>query len=621
MSNDPQSITIDGRDIPLQTVADYSPFVHFHDHEKYFPCTIEYALRGASLMQVPLGPDGKPDYSAPGTLIKANPTEQDLGTYDANVYRIDLVNALQGEGLNGPMYVAIQFDPNKIFVDFSYEFLFGFNGAQVARSYLAGLLSGFVSLPDFGNHQGDIEGVTVRLNWDLTEVLSVRYAGHGHDLVYLPSNVLYDGTHPLVRCALNSHATYNPYSMSNEEFIELENYKYVGFGMIFGDLTASSDHPWKVVDANGKPLPGKIIAIGLQNGQPINDEVWAKFRGRIGRYQINDFRKVQGIDAPLAPAIAAALEAAVVDVLGFVPEEKKIGLGPEGPGGRDFIDVNKPDSGGGVSTKRGFLRLQNRPNLALEANTSGTGVTVAQLNVGNTRQQWQFELYGDFGYRIRNLFLNLYMIAPNNKAPVVLAPKSQTNQSLLWNQKDAAYRPYRDFDQNLNVFGSNEHPEPGSPVGVWTWESADYNATWSYSDLNTNWPPPGRDVRIVLEKFPNLVLDGRYTAPVLAALNFAWDTQIWTMVDYGYGLIFINKQTGMVLSGPADRQSVTQWQVSLIDDSAVWSLKGVALRPVRNTDMNLNVFGSDWDPQPGPVGIWNWSNPAKPNESWVLAPV
>lgn len=88
----------------------------------------------------------------------------------------------------------------------------------------------------------------------------------------------------------------------------------------------------------------QLVPIGLDtNGNPINEEVWAKFSGRIGNNRINNFSSAtyangQGLNT--SDWAFVKMFASSAEFFNLVPAEVKEGFGPLGTGKRNFITWN-----------------------------------------------------------------------------------------------------------------------------------------------------------------------------------------------------------------------------------------------------------------------------------------
>src|SRR5690348_15130923 len=128
------SVTINGLTVPMNVVSNYAPVVGLHYWEEYLPCSIDYILAHASIVQ------GQPsDYAAhlsDGTVVLIHPTQQQLYQIATNDpagtnYYLSIESAARTGGppagtappydssvlTNVPMYVSIQVPPDASFAD------------------------------------------------------------------------------------------------------------------------------------------------------------------------------------------------------------------------------------------------------------------------------------------------------------------------------------------------------------------------------------------------------------------------------------------------------------------------------------------------------------------------
>ncbi len=339
-STDP--LTVRGMTITMDQVVQFAPIVSLHTAESYLPCSIEYLLSGATLID---DAGGKPPLP--------NPTQQDLYQNAGSNFRVVIdPSRLAGEPLDAgksvsaPMYVAVQVPADQSYVDLTFIFLFTYNGAQCTRVKVP--FADFNCIVQhFAEHQGDIEGMTVRVKPDFSAVLQVRYEAHGDSTFYNPSDVAFMNNHALARLGLDSHASYNGLGKNDNDWITLASYSAVGLGADFVDIITRTGPLWTPfgVDGSGRAVPnGGLRFVGLNDqDEPVNAEVWAKFSGRLGSHQSNSYDDVVGIGSPLTGAqhgYASTLAQAVV-AAGLVPADDRAGDGPGGLGGRDYIHLNQ----------------------------------------------------------------------------------------------------------------------------------------------------------------------------------------------------------------------------------------------------------------------------------------
>ena len=323
--------------VTLGDVSRVAPVLTFHPQERHYPCGIADLLDGARLV----GADGQ-------TLV-VNPTGADLGRHAAVENRLCL-HARHAAGsaspadnlIRAPMYVAVQVPENRAHVDLRYILLFGYQGAQVVRVTVPGnAFDTFV--PHFGEHQGDIESVCVRLTPDLKQVTHVTFEHHGRPEVQLADHVTFLDGHPLARCALADHATFN--ACGRDAHARVEHAEEVrqpipGFGVSFVDMISAHGARWAPHE-----LPSDteaFVFVGRNDtAEAINQQLWTAFAGTIGKAWRNDFCGARGIERPLwfwQRLYVDSVVAAVV-ACGGVAEHHRASNGTAGLGRRSWLTM------------------------------------------------------------------------------------------------------------------------------------------------------------------------------------------------------------------------------------------------------------------------------------------
>ncbi|MCQ8783245.1 FG-GAP repeat domain-containing protein [Mangrovibrevibacter kandeliae] len=307
--------------IGIDTVKTYCPAFYFHDNEGYFPCGIEHLLQGSVLK----------DRNDPG-FSQPSPSQADLAAHPADNYYVSIAaSQFAGDLAHAPIYYAVREYQDA--VELHYLVLYAFQGGQTCRALRAGTEFNCI-VKTLGMHQGDLEHVVVRLvpkSGGGYDVLQVGYEAHGDMHFYPTQRVAWeDGTHPVVNVALNGHSSQNRL-VSGDRVTEFEQ---PGSVAIISALSGSgpSWRPYKTADFKLLGLDG--------SGQPIGDQVWASFRGRLGDSQDNTMDSATYFDG----SNLSSLDWSFVKLTDWAarlfdkyPDDIKHGDGPNGPGGRDWV--------------------------------------------------------------------------------------------------------------------------------------------------------------------------------------------------------------------------------------------------------------------------------------------
>jgi hypothetical protein len=312
--------------ITHEQAARFAPVVGFHVNENFFPCSIDWMLERSTLRN-------KED----GGFHRHQPKQSDLAEFSEHKYFLDIDHAawhgqpLDGKKVTAPMYVAAQEWDDCI--EITYVMLYAYQGGQTCRGLKIGQHFNAIT-NDYGKHQGDLEWVTVQVSKDYEKVLGVGFASHGDVAYYAPQDCLMEGTHPHVRVALNGHACINGKNKNPNDWIITYE---IPAAVAVIDLITEPNATW----APHLHPAAMLHIIGLDNGQPLSDQVWARFQGRLGIDQENNFKRATEVDgSPLSSSqeAFADLIIGIGTALGKIPDSMRHGVGPEGPGARDFVN-------------------------------------------------------------------------------------------------------------------------------------------------------------------------------------------------------------------------------------------------------------------------------------------
>lgn len=111
---------------------------------------------------------------------------------------------------------------------------------------------------------------------------------------------------------------------------------------------------------------------------------------------------------------------------------------------------------------------------------------------------------------------------------------------------------------------------------------------------------------------------------VVALLDPSSKYQLWEVVVWQNGYVFVNLATDTILTAQGGDSPVTMAPKNQVGDHSIWTPGGggpfIALRPQYDDDQNLNVRGDGPYPPGTPVLTWTWGG-GDSNEVWEIKAV
>lgn len=295
----------------------HAPIVAFHPLERYFPCSLEWLLQHCCLRHTRTA------------LRILRPAAGDLLTHwqadlpQGSTPYLDISSSGYGGQLEeAPCYGTVQEWDNCY--EITYLMLYAYQGSATAcwrwswKPY-------DLLIRDFGRHQGDLEWVSVCLDKQNLQPLEIGLQAHGKVRAVPWGLCPREGERPLIRSALHGHAS----SLLGEPDRVVQ--RRVG-PLDICDLYGRGGAVWR---------PG-VRRVGLdEHGEPLGEELWAKFQGRIGRSLENRFRRLTRLDGEpltLGPRMLGQL-VRWAQARGWLPNWIGQAEGTPGPGdpGRWFM--------------------------------------------------------------------------------------------------------------------------------------------------------------------------------------------------------------------------------------------------------------------------------------------
>ncbi|KAH6638039.1 hypothetical protein C7974DRAFT_451247 [Boeremia exigua] len=275
---------------------------------------------------------------------KANPTQQDLvNCADDPDWWID-INDDRWRADNQPaataIYYAVQEDDSNWYIH--YIFLYAGQHGQTVRGERAGTDFN-CQLWTVGEHPGDLERFMMTISKiNVGDVVSCQFEAHGNKRDYAPGDCDWDtsdptdtGKHAIVSAALNNHSCWNlkiegdhPYEDNITGVAMIGNF----LGGSYGDGSIWWK-PWQT--------PAEFTQLGLdREGKPVNDQVWATFRGRMGdsyTCDLNGGTYFGGSNLSTWDWDWVKIVWAGGKILGKIKTDLQQADGPRGPGDRDWV--------------------------------------------------------------------------------------------------------------------------------------------------------------------------------------------------------------------------------------------------------------------------------------------
>ena len=322
--------------VSIDVVKQFAPIVIFSQYEAYFPCSIEHLLGGENCQ---LQVDGGPTIN--------NPTQHDLYEYPqgANHVIIDpsqYAGTLKTDPGGTPLYYAVQeFDDG---IEIDYIFLYAYQGGQ---TFWATAPYPFDPVTwTYGVHQGDLERIAVRLvpaAGGGYRLLEVCYERHGDETWFPRGQVPMQDGRIVVCSAMYGHSSTNALKQvtgAHKGCPVVDDGNYLALQVV-SVLASEPTPPEALVWNPAKDSP--LVQIGLDwNGEPVNDQVWAKYAGHLGKLQQNTLESANY----WAGGNVSGAEWAYLKTIDFFASpflsSLTVGEGPTGPGSRYWI---KPGSG------------------------------------------------------------------------------------------------------------------------------------------------------------------------------------------------------------------------------------------------------------------------------------
>ena len=292
--------------IIISNIAKFSPVLHFHPNEQYFPTSIEKIIHNSQLYfnQTFVTSKVTQDILSEDKYHNLNPST--LAYLNINSSEWKSIYMTQ----TPPAYVTVQAAINKEGTDYNllynYIFIYGYNGLQIFDMSVNDTLKGNTQggFSNLGTHQGDVEWVGVLTDKYSTKILGIMNAHDGIESwtfpdIYgkFPKNISIIDGHPHFGVALFSHASYPFPSDAKWNTTIIPISPSIDASAVLPTLTIT---PISIISSGGRTLKFDedqlIFANQRPDGSSSSDdehERWVKYGGRLGKV-----REITSVTAP-----------------------------------------------------------------------------------------------------------------------------------------------------------------------------------------------------------------------------------------------------------------------------------------------------------------------------------
>ncbi|WP_338525216.1 Vps62-related protein [Pseudomonas batumici] len=283
-------------------IQQYGPVFKFHPDEMYLPdapvpflaagaCTLGWGLITGeddydAFKEQGLGLVGLLSQDALAAAVAKAKADPNANKSDSFRYWLNIHDSLKGGNLDrAAAQVCVKRGVTDDVVNIQFWMFYGYNGPGKIHITFGNIINQIVFLKESGIHYGDWEHVTLvcgrdasaPAGWKIKKVYLSR-----HDLtiwVQDPSTLSYQGTHPIIYVAKDSHAHYESAGTHNYKRIAHKDYFVGHLDVDLFDMAADQGRQFDVSAAGHADI---VFSDYPEHG--VTPPAWWSFDARWGQY-------------------------------------------------------------------------------------------------------------------------------------------------------------------------------------------------------------------------------------------------------------------------------------------------------------------------------------------------
>jgi len=256
-----------------EIIKENAPIVYLHSNDHYRPGNVDDYLKATDLYK--------------GSKNLGTASEHDLKKIDKH-HRLKINNThiIRGNIEKSKTYVRVKHEHKSLYIQ--YFFFYPYNGAGVLKLHTSVKSSSKIDLHPFGEHQGDWEHITIRLNDKDFDIEHIYLSQHSSGKSLSKDDMTFEHGHPVIYSSRHGHAIYHDHgshlsSTFHKHFKKCINVYFTkkckSVFTVRGGLRNDCDENGIKYDSSEHC---SLIAVENISGIKLSSPNWYYFKGRWG---------------------------------------------------------------------------------------------------------------------------------------------------------------------------------------------------------------------------------------------------------------------------------------------------------------------------------------------------